>query len=166
MKAITLYQPWASLLIQGHKKFETRSWKHSYTGQLAIHAATKKPHDTMRDLNHNIVKAIGEKFGIAEAPAVTVIALLNSLLPTGAILGTTYHVGCRPIDAIQEMRDAPFETGCWDGLNWIDPPEEEILFGDWTPGRFAWEQADPKPFSKPIPAKGKQGLWEWVRYHE
>lgn len=26
MKAITIWQPWASLLVSGRKKYETRSW--------------------------------------------------------------------------------------------------------------------------------------------
>lgn len=38
MKAITLLQPWASLIAWGIKTLETRSWKTSYRGPLAIHA--------------------------------------------------------------------------------------------------------------------------------
>ena len=30
MKALTLYQPWATLIVAGHKHFETRSWAASY----------------------------------------------------------------------------------------------------------------------------------------
>ena len=38
MKAITLWQPWATLIAIGVKPFETRSWATSYRGPLAIHA--------------------------------------------------------------------------------------------------------------------------------
>lgn len=38
MKAITLFQPWASLIMDGRKTIETRSWKTNYRGVLAIHA--------------------------------------------------------------------------------------------------------------------------------
>ncbi len=41
MKAITLWQPWASLIAIGAKKIETRSWATKYRGPLAIHAAIK-----------------------------------------------------------------------------------------------------------------------------
>lgn len=41
MKAISLWQPWASLIALGLKKNETRSWKISYRGPLHIHAAKK-----------------------------------------------------------------------------------------------------------------------------
>ncbi len=39
MKAITLWQPWATLVAIGAKRFETRSWSTHYRGPLAIHAA-------------------------------------------------------------------------------------------------------------------------------
>jgi hypothetical protein len=38
MKALTLYQPWASLVALGHKTVETRKWATTYRGPLAIHA--------------------------------------------------------------------------------------------------------------------------------
>ncbi|KXG09931.1 hypothetical protein AT864_01491 [Anoxybacillus sp. P3H1B] len=38
MKAITIKQPWATLIALGEKKFETRSWKTNYRGKIAIHA--------------------------------------------------------------------------------------------------------------------------------
>lgn len=42
-KAISLWQPWASLIAHGEKKIETRSWCTWYTGPLAIHAAKRMP---------------------------------------------------------------------------------------------------------------------------
>jgi len=41
IKAISLWQPWASLIALGEKKFETRSWPTNYRGLLAIHAARR-----------------------------------------------------------------------------------------------------------------------------
>lgn len=38
MKAITLMQPWATLVAIGAKRLETRSWSTNYRGPLAIHA--------------------------------------------------------------------------------------------------------------------------------
>lgn len=37
--ALTLTQPWATLVALGRKRIETRSWSTSYRGPLAIHAA-------------------------------------------------------------------------------------------------------------------------------
>lgn len=41
MKAITLWQPWASAIDLGMKRVETRGWKTSYRGELVICAATR-----------------------------------------------------------------------------------------------------------------------------
>lgn len=38
MKAITIRQPWASLIALGEKKIETRSWQTKYRGPILIHA--------------------------------------------------------------------------------------------------------------------------------
>jgi hypothetical protein len=43
MKALTLHQPFASAILLGYKKIETRSWKTNYRGMLAIHAAKGFP---------------------------------------------------------------------------------------------------------------------------
>lgn len=38
MKVLTIKQPWATLIMQGDKKFEFRSWQTHYRGELLIHA--------------------------------------------------------------------------------------------------------------------------------
>lgn len=43
MKALTLWQPWASLIAVGAKTIETRGWATNYRGPLAIHAAKRRP---------------------------------------------------------------------------------------------------------------------------
>nr|WP_320146014.1 ASCH domain-containing protein [uncultured Anaeromusa sp.] len=43
MKAITILQPWASLIACGAKKIETRGWATKYRGPIAIHAGKKDP---------------------------------------------------------------------------------------------------------------------------
>jgi len=39
MKALSLHQPWADLVVQGKKTLELRNWTVSYRGPLAIHAS-------------------------------------------------------------------------------------------------------------------------------
>jgi hypothetical protein len=39
MKALSLWQPWASAIALGHKRIETRHWSTDFRGPLAIHAA-------------------------------------------------------------------------------------------------------------------------------
>lgn len=43
MRALSVVQPWASLLAEGLKEFETRSWGTSYHGEIAIHASKTAP---------------------------------------------------------------------------------------------------------------------------
>lgn len=41
-KVISIQQPWATLIVMGAKKIETRSWKTEYRGPLLIHASAGK----------------------------------------------------------------------------------------------------------------------------
>lgn len=43
MKAISLWQPWASAMARGVKRNETRSWPTSHRGDLLICSAKRKP---------------------------------------------------------------------------------------------------------------------------
>jgi len=43
---------------------------------------------------------------------------------------------------------------------YIVPTEQEIAFGDWTPGCYAWILDNVRQIGY-VPAKGQQRLWEW-----
>lgn len=43
MRALSLWQPWASLIALGVKTIETRGWSTKYRGPLLIHAAKRAP---------------------------------------------------------------------------------------------------------------------------
>ena len=51
MKVLTIKQPWATLIIDGYKKYEFRSWKTNYRGKILIHAG---------NLHHEYGAIIGE----------------------------------------------------------------------------------------------------------
>ena len=40
MKTLTLKQPWASLIVNGYKNYEFRSWKTKYRGKILIHSGS------------------------------------------------------------------------------------------------------------------------------
>ena len=50
IKALTLWQPWASLIAGQVKEYETRSWATPHRGLLAIHAAKREPTFVYGDL--------------------------------------------------------------------------------------------------------------------
>ena len=69
-------------------------------------------------------------------------------LPYGAIIGMAELVDCKKID--QTYHDFV-----------RDFCHSDYAFGNFTVGRYAWRMEKPVLFDAPIPAKGKQGLWEW-----
>lgn len=65
MKVLTIREPWASLIIEGYKEYEFRSWKTNYRGKILIHAGLNIEKDNLvkfKDYDINIQKGkiIGE----------------------------------------------------------------------------------------------------------
>ena len=55
MKAITIKQPWATLIAKGYKEYEFRTWKTKYRGEILIHAGKgidKKAMKRFEDLDY------------------------------------------------------------------------------------------------------------------
>jgi hypothetical protein len=133
--ALTLWQPWASLLTEGVKWWETRSWRppESLIGRrIAIHAAARRmPQAEM-----------------ASMPELAAICarehLVLSALPYGAVIGTVRVVAAYRTTLVR-----------------IDLGEQRAL-GDWSVGRWAWRLNDVVEFSDPIPCLGLQRLWTWA----
>jgi len=153
VRAITLYQPYAQLLAVGAKKFETRSWSTSYRGSIAIHAG-KKHVDARRYSNDHLHK-------FAEGLDLPMTYNFDGL-PYGAVIATAELTNCYEIIAsagceLSGMSSVMINTA--DGI--YIPTEEELLFGDWQIGRYAWEFANINMLSEPVPAKGYQRLWKW-----
>lgn len=40
MKVLTIREPWASLIVNGYKEYEFRSWKTNYRGKILIHTSS------------------------------------------------------------------------------------------------------------------------------
>jgi hypothetical protein len=54
MKTITIKQPWASLIRDGYKEYEFRTWKTSYRGEIYIHAGKGIDKEAITRINKNI----------------------------------------------------------------------------------------------------------------
>lgn len=77
MKALTLWQPWASLIIWGPKRIENRTWappQFVLFKRIAIHAGKKLEKHILEELGHRILPG-----GLP--------------VPAGAILGTAFVQG-------------------------------------------------------------------------
>ena len=165
MKAITIWQPWATLLPLGIKLYETRSWATSYRGPIAIHAAALKLPQVLKrcfpgeDDKLMFLEAIAKGM---KGSSGEIMDLLNGF-PTSSIVATARLIECHKISSLYGTRPMCFGNERIirraDGIT-FSPNETELMLGDWTPGRYAWEFADMKAIP-PIPARGKQWLWEW-----
>ena len=66
VRALTIHQPWAELIIRGRKPFELRSWRTKYRGPLLIHSAAEVDSADARDLGLDPDKLITSAFvGVA-----------------------------------------------------------------------------------------------------
>lgn len=135
MKALTLYQPWATLVAIGAKKIETRSWQTEYRGPLAIHASKTFP---------KWAKELIWKDPFHEALSGEAFDIKRENFHFGMILATCWLIRCERIYATNR----PIS-------------QEERAFGDYSPGRYMWFLGDIKKLEYPIPAKGSMSLWEW-----
>ena len=99
MKALSIWQPWASLIISGEKKIETRSWPAPYSirGTRIAIASTKSIRAEQR-------RAAAEDAFRLHYAAAGLAAMED--LPMGCVLGTVVVEDCREIDPefMQELR--------------------------------------------------------------
>lgn len=52
MKVITIKQPWATLIAEGLKEYEFRTWKTKYRGEILIHAGKGIDKKAMKKFEH------------------------------------------------------------------------------------------------------------------
>jgi hypothetical protein len=140
MKALSVMQPWATLIGLGAKRIETRSWSTSYRGPLAIHASGRMSREAAMSLREPHIREALAAGGYhpGSGPASN-----QFRLPLGKVIAVVTLVDVQHI--------MPGNV----------PSEPERSFGDYTPGRFAWSLQDVRLLPEPVDAKGALGLWEW-----
>ena len=151
MKAITVHQPYASLIAEGVKTIETRSWKppQALIGKrIAIHAAKRKiGEQEWIDMPMGITKTMYDLFG----------ARWRMEVPYGAVVATATILNVTQVEYLSEHEGKMYavcdEAVC-DEIE-VDP------YGDFNDGRWLWILDDIQKLAAPIPAIGKQGFWEW-----
>jgi hypothetical protein len=137
LKCLTVLQPWASLLISGAKRYETRSWLTNHRGPLAIHAGQKLG-ETARRL-------------CAQEPFRSALGLAGfrywSDLPCGKVIGCVELASCFPAEDLTASRR-------------IIEGSPEWMFGDYTPGRWAWYCLRAVRLAVPFACPGWRGLFD------
>lgn len=151
MYAITLWQPWASLIADGVKQYETRSWKppQDLIGKrIAIHAAKRKitEQEFYVDLAGKVRWEMYFRYGLK----------WNKEIPYGAIVATAMLVDVFQVKEV-ESHCLKVEVLASPGLHTSIPIDP---FGDYSPGRYVWSLIDIEKLVTPVEAKGAQGVWK------
>lgn len=131
IRAISLWQPWASLWVAGIKIHETRHWFTDYRGPLAVHAAMKYP----KDLDVTLKALLVRHFKSSRPD-----------LPRGQLVGVVDLVDC-------VRTETCFPAG---GMGWSG---DDYVSGNFAPNRYAWRAANPRVLIPPTPWKGHQGFF-------
>lgn len=130
-RAITLTQPWATLMATGHKRNETRGWPTHYRGWVAIHAAKGFPREC--------------QLLCRQAPFTMALSdvgfKLGSALPIGVLVGVVEIVGCVRTEDVA-------------GLT-----AKERALGDYSAGRYAFLTRGARQTKHPVPMKGALSIW-------
>ena len=150
MPVLSLHQPWATALVRGIKRFETRSWPmpQAIVGRVVgIHATSKKP-------DQALVAANGRR--------------LSGPLPTGALVGRVRFDGCHQVTGPPERRnEAPGRTiyevvpTRYVGSEETWHLSHEAPWSDQSVGRYIWTVRDRWTLDHPLPARGRQRIWRW-----
>ncbi|YAF99518.1 MAG: ASCH domain-containing protein (plasmid) [Nodularia sp. CChRGM 3473] len=137
IKAISLHEPWASLIPMGLKKYETRSWATTYRGPLLICAAKKT--STYQELTHCYFLT---KYQQRLTETDNYVDWDD--LPFGRAIAFVDLTAC--------IRMTPSFIK--------EQPQTELDTGDWRVGRFAWQLDNIRRIVPPIPITGRQGLFD------
>ena len=134
MKAISIKQPYASLIVEGIKDIEnrTRECPEKYIGQrVLIHAGMAKRSSLQELLSIWQLNKVNESLDKSKD--------FDALFPKGAIIGSVKIVDClcHTYHSIRDTKSIWAEKDCWH-----------------------WVLANPIKFPKPIPIKGKLNFWE------
>jgi hypothetical protein len=160
MKALTIYQPWASLIMAGAKPYEFRSWRPPasiISQRIVIHASAKKVDPTgILGLYNTLIERDYDEAGRicaaetclhAEAalPIVSRAFYGDNPLPMAVGLGTAIVGEPRLGTDIAADFGAPRAND-----------SDRDQHANW-----GWPMLDIEIWPAPIPMRGKQGLWNW-----
>ena len=117
MKAITLIQPWASLIMLQEKIIETRSWSTSFRGRIAIHAG-KKIDKKVFEIPY--YREVLSNYGITASNIIT-----SAIICTCDIVDVRKSEDVRDHISAKELAFGNYENNrfCWmlENINKIDP---------------------------------------------
>lgn len=134
MKALTICQPYAHLIVRGVKRVENRTWATNYRGRIYIHAGKSRAWLT------SFTDELGNEW-FKDAPGSVILV---SRLAFGAVVAVANLVDC--------VRYKDVERGACDEAHpWIRAHEH-------ASGPWCWVLESVTPIG-PWPYRGAQGLF-------
>jgi len=156
MKAISVWQPWASAIAVGAKRIETRSWNPPYRGRILIHASKRRLITELVEYECDPCwRAALSPLGWA--PGGDPIENIDRL-PFGAIVAVADLAWC---DRTEDFEDA--ELGAIRTRAGLDSGTyywTERMLGDFRAGRWGWRLGPIWRLDEPIPWRGRRGLFD------
>lgn len=147
VKALTLWQPWATFMAMGVKRNETRGWSTTHRGSLAIHASARRTGWGRKGTRTMVGPYEVENDG-------------GGLLLRGPNMAWPYRLPLGLVVAIVDVVDVKRTTSLE-----LRPDELEHALGNYDAGRFAWQTGSlrriPTGWHSRAQAVGHQGLWDW-----
>lgn len=170
MKAISLWQPWASLIVAGIKPYETRGWgpPTALIGQrIAIHAAKMVDKDAIGLAQRSM---LGERGAALEAtwrgaPDEIMAHFGRATMPVGCIVGSAILRAAFRLGAAAEGTAVPARSIVERRTRQFDPfppcftvRVDEL--GDYREGRWAWLMEDARPSPPMRRTNGRQKFFD------
>jgi len=145
MKTITIKQPWASLICEGIKDVENRTWNTKFRGRVLIHASCNS---WIWNKVINYIYGLPLVYDLFTCKKFTGSWLKS--LKTGAIIGSVEIVDC--------VINHPSIWAEKTTINQNTKSDSENYEFKTT---YNWVLANPIMFLEPIAAKGKLSFWDY-----
>lgn len=175
-RAITLWQPWASLIAEGVKWIETRPRRCNWRGWVMIHAAKRVPYPERGPM------FVGD-YHVAQDGTWLHGPGVAAPMPFGAVVAVARLTDCLPMTGWADLGDSECivvhddaldhaipedthingpqaETGSLvpDGAHLIRDISDQRPYGDFAPGRYGLLLAEVHKLTQPVPATGSQAV--------
>lgn len=151
MKALTIYQPWATLIMIGAKPFEFRGWDYAarfpaLLGQRIVIHASARP-IKLNEIEDVLARIRDKESGLKDEIALPLLDRLKAAYKCHGVLELAAGLGTAVIGKPRRVGDI------FKGVIADSDRLDHSLFG--------WPLTDIQAFDHPHPMRGAQGFWNW-----
>lgn len=150
MKALTIWQPWASLVMIGAKPYEFRRWDYrarerALEGRrIVIHAGSRPV--KLAEVEDIIARMADRLSSLRAEIAIPLLLRLRDAYKCRGVVELAAGLGTAVLGkpkSVAALFSSPADSDRIDHHMW------------------AWPLTDIQPFDAPVPCRGMQGFWSW-----